>query len=86
QIARPFGPEAWQSFMPIWQAGAAAIPLPPEREELLTPMSRWLRARGREATAPQLMAGLQGMYAIARRMGEAFADYDVIVSPALGTP
>ncbi len=85
-IARPFGPEAWQSFMPIWQAGAAAIPLPPESESLLTPMSQWLRARGREASAPQLMAGLQGMYAIARRMGEAFAGFDVILSPALGTP
>ena len=44
----PFGMERWAAFMALWTVGAATIPLDPAAEPLLTPLTRWLRDRGRQ--------------------------------------
>lgn len=86
QTGAPFGPEEWGSFQCVWEVGAAAIPVPPEREELCTPMSRWLRAQGRRRTGVELAEALAGIQMVARHVGQQWQRFDVIVSPTLAQP
>ena len=47
----PFPAERWASFEALWSVLAAAAPVPTEKEHLLRPYTRWLRAKGRGFTA-----------------------------------
>lgn len=85
-IDAPFTPEQWRAFMPIWSTGAAAIELPPAAEEHLEPLTRWLRETGRAVSGVELARALGGMQAVARRAGEAFAPFDLILTPSLSGP
>ncbi|GAB2532183.1 amidase [Brachybacterium huguangmaarense] len=86
EIGAPFAPEEWETFMPLWSTGAAAIDLPEGAEEHLEPLTRWLRELGRSFSAVDLARAQAGMQALARRTGEAFARFDVILTPALSGP
>lgn len=66
--------------------GAAAIPVLSEREELFTPMSRWLRAGGRRRSGVELAEALAGIQMVARQVGQHWQRFDVIVSPILAQP
>jgi len=85
-VDAPFTPEQWRAFMPIWSTGAAAIELPPAAEEHLEPLTRWLRETGRAVSGVELARALGGMQAVARRAGEAFASFDLILTPSLSGP
>jgi amidase len=85
-IPAPFAPDAWETFMPLWTVGAAVQDLPPEAEAVLTPLTRWLRARGREYDGRALSAALAGMQMLARRVGEAFDGLDLVLTPSLSGP
>src|SRR5690625_6975163 len=85
-IPAPFTARQWRSFMPLWTVGAATIPLAPEQEGELLELTRWLREQGRGYDGIQLAEALAGVQAIARRTGEAFADLDVVLTPALSGP
>src|SRR5699024_7281737 len=82
-IPAPFTAAQWRSFMPLWTVGAATIPLAPEQEGELLELTRWLREQGRGYDGIQLAEALAGVQTIARRTGEAFADLDVVLTPAL---
>jgi amidase len=85
-IPAPFTPDAWETFMPLWTVGAAVQELPEQAEATLMPLTRWLRARGREYSGRELSAALGGMQMLARRVGEAFDDFDLILTPSLSGP
>src|SRR5690625_832666 len=85
-IPAPFTAAQWRSFMPLWTVGAATIPLAPEQEGELLELTRWLREQGRGYDGIQLAEALAGAQTIARRTGEAFADLDVVLTPALSGP
>ncbi len=55
----------------------------PAREAQLRPLTRWLRERGRAATATQFTAALAAMQAATRRAVTATASYDVVLTPTL---
>ncbi|MDY5151321.1 amidase family protein [Actinotignum urinale] len=80
----PITHKDWLAFMPIWQVGAASIPV--SDEEKLTTMSRWLRAKGRELSGKDVIMAQGAVQKIARTMGQAFEEYDVVLTPSLGTP
>ncbi|MGP9695542.1 amidase [Brachybacterium sp. AOP25-B2-12] len=86
EIGAPFTPEQWQAFFPLWAVGAASIPLPDGAEDHVTALTRWLREQGREVTGRELAAASIGMQTVARRAGEAFAAFDVILTPSLSGP
>ena len=86
QTSAPFGPREWDSFRCVWEVGAAAIPVLPEREELCTPMSRWLRAGGRRRSGVELAEALAGIQMVARQVGQHWQRFDVIISPTLAQP
>lgn len=86
EVGAPFTPQQWRAFMPLWTTGAAAIPVPPEAEEHLLALTRWLRAEGRAVTGVELAQAQAGMQTVARRVGEAFAELDVVLTPSLSGP
>lgn len=85
-VRAPFTPEQWRTFMPLWTTGAASIPLPEEAEGQLMELTRWLRAEGRAVTGIELARAQAGMQTVTRRVGEAFADLDVVLTPSLSGP
>lgn len=82
-IPRPLGPDVVGSFEVVWRSGAAAVPVAPEQEELLLPLTRHLRERGREISATELVTAVLTMRVAARNAIDATADYDVLLTPTL---
>lgn len=85
-VPAPFTPEQWRTFMPLWTVGAAALDLPPEAEDQLMELTRWLRGEGRRFDGVDLARAISGVQSIARRTGEAFAELDVVLTPSLAAP
>ena len=82
----PGRPTRRKRFATLWDVVACGAPVPPEREHLLRPLTRYLRERGQQVTGPQLGATLTGMQHLARTVKEAQVAYDVILSPTLAQP
>lgn len=85
-VRRPFTPQQWRAFMPLWTVGAAAIELPPETEGVLMPLTRWLRETGRGYDGADVMRALSQMQLLARSVGEGFDGLDLVLTPALAAP
>lgn len=86
EIPAPFAPEDWLAFMPLWSVGAASIPLDPSQEGRILELTRWLRERGREYSGVDLARAVSGVQALSRRTLEAFAPYDLVLTPTLAAP
>ncbi|QDB80439.1 amidase [Georgenia wutianyii] len=84
--AVPFSPEDWESFNPLWAVGALSVPLPPEAEELLVPLTRWMRERGRRYSGVDYARAVAAVQGLARSAATAWAGLDVVLTPALATP
>jgi amidase len=78
-FARALVPE----FEVIWAAGAAALPIPPEKDDDLRPLTRWLRERGRAASAPRLMSAMAAVQVAARQAVISTSRFDVVMTPTL---
>jgi amidase len=85
EVAAPFGPDVWPLFEQIWYALSLA-PVPPEREDRLLPLTRWLRRRGAALSAGGLMATLAELQLRVRHGVAAEAGVDLLLSPTLAVP
>ncbi len=83
EVPKPLQPEVVPLFETVWAAGAAGIPVPPEREHLLRPLTRWLRERGRTVSADELERVLELLGQHAQRALAETAHLDVVVTPTL---
>ncbi len=82
----PFTVDRWDAFMALWTFGATMIPLPPEAEPLLTPMTRWLRAEGRGVTATEFATALMDLQRLTREVALAWSRFDLVLTPTLAQP
>ncbi len=85
-VAAPFGPDVVPLFETLWCGIATLTPVDPAREGDLQPLTRYLRQRGRAASAPDLIfaeAFLQIMVRGALQMTNA---YDAVLTPTLAQP
>ncbi|WP_301125649.1 amidase [Streptomyces cacaoi] len=90
EVALPSDGSIAVAFTKVWAVLAALRPVPEEREELLMPLTRHMRERGRRIPAPEFAAALSTF----RSLGQAVADtllateggYDMILSPTLSRP
>lgn len=82
----PFPAREWDAFRPLWAMGAAQIPVPPEGEERLRPLTRWLRENGRAVTGTELADAEAAIGRIRRQVATAWADFDIIVTPTIAQP
>jgi amidase len=85
-IAPPYDGSLTPSFEILWAVSAAGVPVAPEREQLLLPLTRWLRERGRAITATQFTGAMGALQAASRRGITATAGYDVLLTPTLAQP
>ena len=78
------------AFSTVWGALAASRPVPEGSEELLTPLTRYMRERGRAVSAPAYMRALHTFRDLAQLMAEVLlapgTGYDAILSPTLAQP
>ncbi|MFG2289087.1 amidase [Streptomyces sp. NPDC048595] len=90
QLTLPPDDSIREAFTRVWSVMAANQPVPPEGEELLMPLTRYLRERGGRVSGTEFA---RSMYAF-RMLAQSLADglmppgtgYDVILSPTLATP
>lgn len=87
ELSVPVDDSIREAFGTVWAVLATMYPVAPRDEELLMPLTRYLRARGAAVSAPQFAAALYGF----RALGQLVADlvlsaYDVILTPTLAQP
>jgi amidase len=85
-IAMPFGPDVVPFFETLWYAYATLAPLAPEQEELLLPLTRYLRGRGVEVRAPELFFAQGYLQAVTRAALATLNAYDAVLTPTLALP
>lgn len=82
----PFTPQEWLAFMPLWSVGALTLPVPDEAEELLEPLTRWLREVGRSVSGADYARAVADAQRVARQVATAWDAFDVVVTPSLAGP
>lgn len=82
----PFSPRDWEAFRPLWAVGSLGIPVSERREELLLPLTRWMRAQGREFSGQDYAQAHAGIQRLARRAAAQWQEFDVILTPTLAQP
>lgn len=82
----PFPAERWQAFQAVWSVSALGLPLPPEAEGLLVPLTRWLREEGRRVSGAQYAAALAEIQRVSRETALAWSEFDAVLTPTLAQP
>ncbi len=77
----PVPSEVVAQFELVWAAIAAGLPLPPELDPELRPLTRMLRERARRADAGELAAAVTAMNSASRAGLKASAEFDVVLCP-----
>ncbi len=82
----PLPREAVPVFETCWAVLTALSVVPPEREHLLRPLTRWLTERGRAVSGPEFGLAIGAMRRFAATALAALAPYDAVLTPTLATP
>jgi amidase len=82
-VSQPLDPGDRDAFTPVWAVMAAGIPVPPEREQELMPLTRWLREQARQVSGTDYTRALSAMQAVGRKHAAAVAPYDAVLTPTL---
>ncbi len=85
-IDPPFGPDVVPAFEILWYAMATLAPLEPAQEEVLRPLTRYLRERGRATSAADLIFAQAYLQIVVRGAWRVLNDYDVVLTPTLAQP
>jgi amidase len=85
-VEMPWNADLVPHFETLWASMATLTPVPPEREERLRPLTRWLRERGRALTAPELFQAQAGLQLAVRTAMPLYNGYDAILHPTLAQP
>jgi amidase len=80
------GPDLVGPFEELWSAMALLTPVAPEREAELLPLTRWLRERGAQVSAVDLLRGQAQLQAAMRRALPVTDSFDAILQPTLAQP
>ena len=82
----PLPPEAVPVFETCWSVLTALSVVPPDKEHLLRPLTRWLTERGHAVSGPEFGLALGAMRRFAAGALEALAAYDAVLTPTLAAP
>src|SRR5215472_5416937 len=82
----PFGPEVVPAFETLWYAMATLAPVDPDREDMLLPLTRYLRDCGKEVRAPELILVQAYLQLVVRGAWKILNDFDVVLTPTLAQP
>lgn len=82
----PFPADRWSSFEALWSVTALTAPVEAEDEDLLVPLTRWLREKGRGVSGLDYASAITLMQATTREAASTWAPYDAILTPTLAQP
>ncbi len=82
-IEMPMGPDVVPFFETIWYAYATLAPVDPAQEEVLLPLTRYLRDRGKATGAQDLIFAQAYLQAVNRAALGTLSCYDAILTPTL---
>jgi amidase len=85
-IGMPLGPDVVPFFETLWYAYATLAPLAPEQEEMLLPLTRYLRGRGQAVHAPELFFAQGYLQVMTRAALATLNAYDAVLTPTLAMP
>jgi len=85
-IALPLGEDIVPFFEIIYYAYATLTPVDPAQEQILLPLTRYLRERGRATPAPDFIFAQAYMQFVTRPAITALAAYDAVLTPTLALP
>jgi amidase len=83
---RAFGPDVVPFFETLWYAHATLVPLAPGQEDLLLPLTSYLRNRGLAISAPEFIFAQAYLQAVTRPAMAALNAYDAILTPTVALP
>lgn len=82
----PLPESAVPVFETCWAVLTALSVVPPEREPLLRPLTRWLTERGTAVTGPEFGLAIGEMRRLAAGALAALAPYDLVLTPTVAQP
>ena len=82
----PLPHDAVAVFETCWAVLTALSVVPPEKEHLLRPLTRWLAERGRAVTGPEFGLAIGAMRRLGAAALTALAPYDAVLTPTLAVP
>ncbi|QSB15996.1 amidase [Natronosporangium hydrolyticum] len=87
-VAPPVGAGVRERFGEVWRALALANPVPADREELLLPITRWLREQARSVSVADLFGALSALQGAVREGAARLAaqGVELLLSPPLASP
>ncbi len=85
-VAVPLPREAVATFETCWAVLTAMSVVPPDREHLLRPLTRWLAARGNAVSGPEFGLAIGAIRRFAADALSALAPYDAVLTPTLASP
>jgi amidase len=75
------GPEVLPNFERVWMLSGTTLPVNPDQETRLCPLTRELRDRGLRLTAREAMEALFALRLFSRRYVQAVDRFDVLLAP-----
>jgi amidase len=85
-VELPFDAEAVPMFEKLWYTLATLAPIDPDRETELLPLTRYLRERGAEVRASELIFAQAYLQGVLRSAMAVLNRYDAFLSPTLASP
>ncbi len=85
-VGVPLPEAAVPVFETVWSVLTALSVVPPDREGLLRPLTRWLSARGRAVSGPAFGLAIGELRRLAAGALAALSAYDVVLTPTLAQP
>jgi amidase len=82
----PFGPEVIPYFETLWYSMATLVPVDPAKDDLLRPLTTYLRGRGNNLSAAQLVFAQAYLQIMVRGAWKAMSGFDALLSPTLASP
>lgn len=83
EAAVPFPASGFDAFRALWAVMALDAPVPPEAEDVLVPLTKWLREIGRGVTGLEHASALNAAQTLTRQIAQQWADFDVVLTPTL---
>jgi amidase len=85
-VEMPFGPDVVPMFETLWYSVSTLAPIDPAAEDQLLPLTRYLRSKGAQIAAPQLLFAQAYLQAVMRPALKILNGYDAVLSPTLAMP
>jgi amidase len=86
ELDSPFGPDLVPPFEALWYAHATLAPVGPDQEALLRPFTQYMRERGRQVNAEQLIQAQGYLQFMVRAALGVLNGFDAVLTPTLAAP